>query len=330
MGSVKHAILTSLAILGAMLTAGLAFGFGTIHGAGQDAEHERITRHALACSAGVPAAICFQGESIDMLAGKTGTGGAVGLPDLSTMVTDPKTHCDMGDYLDVPGYPQPKADANAHLAECRAWMKAKLDEAVRDAAKLLDGKGNVDDSQIPTMISCSFGTGKGRAKCNVLEDFGVLLHASEDFYSHTNWTDRADPKSPTGPENPPGLGNTGPAPWLDLRKPASPVPAGLISGCFVFLPESKFCNYGPADSVHRVKHDYLNKDKGRIDPKFGAAGTSRGGIEGNFQRAVEAAIADARDKWATLSEALIFTYGKERGQRMICAITHDRPARDCK
>jgi len=131
-------------------------------------------------------------------------------------------------------------------------------------------------------------------------------------------------------ENPPGLGNTGPAPWLDLRKPASPVPAGLISGCFVFLPESKFCNYGPADSVHRVKHDYLNKDKGRIDPKFGAAGTSRGGIEGNFQRAVEAAIADARDKWATLSEALIVTYGNERGQRMICAITHDRPARDCK
>ena len=329
--SVKHSISTSLAagLTAAGLMATAAFGFGTIHGLGQDAEHERITRHALSCASGAPKAICFQSESIDMLAGKTGTVGAVGLPDV-TMITDPKAHCDMGDYLDVPGYPQSKADANAHLTECRAWMKAKLDEAVRDAGALLDTKGKIDDSQIPTMISCAFGTGKGRAKCNVLEDFGILLHASEDFYSHTNWVDRQEPKSPVGPENPPGLGNSGPAPWLDLRRPAGAVPAGLISGCFTLLPESKFCNYGPSDSLHRAKHEYLNKDKGKIDPKFGAAGTTRGSVEGNFRRAVEAAIADTRDKWATLSEALISTYGQERGAKMICAISHDRPAKDCK
>src|SRR6185436_8382374 len=203
-------------------------------------------------------------------------------------------------------------------------------EAVRDAAALLDAKGKVDDSQIPTMVACSFGTGKGRAKCNVLEDFGILLHASEDFYSHTNWNDRSDPKSPVGPENPPGLGNTGPAPWLDLRKPAGPVPQGLISGCFKLLPESSFCNYGASDASHRAKHEYLNKDNGQIDPKFGKVGTPRGALEGNFQRAVEAAIADTRDKWATLSEALIAIDGADRGGKMICAITHDRPAKDCK
>lgn len=331
MRSVKHSIPASFAVgLGLLLTlTAAAFGFGTIHGLGQDAEHERITRHALSCKAGFASPNCFQPESIDMLAGKTGTVGGVGLPDV-TMITDPKAHCDMGDHLDAPGYPRSKADANRALSDCRAWMKAKLDEAVSDAAALLDAKGNVDDDQIPTMIACSFGTGKGRAKCNVLEDFGVLLHASEDFYSHTNWNDRADPNKPIGPENPPGLGNTGSAPWLDLRRPASAVPAGLISGCFKLLPESKFCNYGPSDSVMRAKHEALNKDKGQIDPTFGAAGTSRGSVEGNFQRAVEAAIADTRDKWATLSEALIATYGEARGKRMICAISHDRPAKDCK
>jgi hypothetical protein len=329
MGSVKHSIPASFAVgLGTLMLTASAFGFGTIHGLGQDAEHERITRHALACASGYASPNCFQEESIDMLAGKKGTVGGVGLPDV-TMITYPKAHCDMGDHLDVPGYPQSKADAQRVLADCRAWMKVMLDEAVRDAAALLDANGNIDDSQIPTMISCRFGTGKGRAKCNVLEDFGALLHASEDFYSHTNWNDRSDPKKPVGPENPPGLGNTGPAPWLDLRRPASAVPTGLISGCFKFLPESKFCNYGSADSP-RVKHEYLNKDKGKIDPKFGAAGTPRGSVEGNFQRAVEAAIADTRDKWATLSEALIATYGTDRGGKMICSISRDRPARDCK
>jgi hypothetical protein len=308
------------------LTAATAFGFGTIHGLGQDAEHERITRHALACQRGAAPGSCFESKSLDMLAGKTGTVGAVGLPDV-TMITSADAHCDMGDYLNVPGYPQSKADANAQLAKCRAWMAAKLDEAVRDAAALVDESGEIDDSQIPTMVSCSFGTGKGRAKCNVLEDFGVLLHASEDFYSHTNWTDRSDPKRPVGPDNPPGLGNSGPASWLNLRRPASAVPEGLISGCFKLLPESKFCNYG--DDLHRVKHESLSKDKGKIDPKFGPASTSRGGVEGNFQRAVEAAIQDTRDKWATLSERLIATYGAERGRKMICAISHDKPAKDC-
>ncbi len=314
--------------LAVLLTAASAFAFGTIHGLGQDAEHERITRHALACTPGMPSGSCFEAQTIDMLAGKKGTVGAVGLSDV-TMITAPEAHCDMGDYLDVPGYPQTLADANAHLAQCRAWMAAKLDEAVRDAAALLDGKGNIDDSQIPTMVACSFGTGKGRAKCNVLEDFGVLLHASEDFYSHTNWVDHSDPKKPMGVENPPGLDHTGPAPWLDLRKPAGPVPAGLISGCFKMLPESSFCNYGPSDSLHRVKHDVLNKDKGKIDPRFGAAGTTRGSVGDNFRRAVEAAVLDADDKWQTLSQKLVATYGEARGVKMICALTRDKPSKTC-
>ena len=311
-----------------LATAASAFAFGTIHGLGQNAEHERITRHALACTPGMPSGTCFEAQTIDMLAGKTGTVGAVGLPDV-TMITSPEAHCDMGDYLDMPGYPQTLVEANAHLSQCRAWMAAKLEEAVRDAAALVDGKGNIDDGQIPTMVACSFGTGKGRAKCNVLEDFGVLLHASQDFYSHTNWVDRSDPKQAIGAENPAGLGNTGPAPWLDLRKPSTPVPAGLISGCFKLLPESKFCNYGPSDSLHRVKHEVLNKDKGKIDPRFGATGTARGSVDDNFRRAVEAAVLDTDDKWATLSGKLVATYGEARGAKMICALTRDKPSKAC-
>ena len=46
----------------------------------------------------------------------------------------------------------------------------RLDKAVRDAAALVDARGSVDDSQIPSLVSCTFGAGKGRAKCNVLEE----------------------------------------------------------------------------------------------------------------------------------------------------------------
>ena len=129
----------SVAAIAVLVSVASAFAFGTIHGLGQNAEHERITRHALGgpCTVGFNGLPCFEPESLDMLAGKKGTVGEVGLPDV-TMITDPKAHCDMGDYLDVPGYPQSRAAAQSHLSECRAWMKAKLDEAVRDAAALVD------------------------------------------------------------------------------------------------------------------------------------------------------------------------------------------------
>jgi hypothetical protein len=309
------------------LIATSAFPFGTIHGAGQDAEHERITRHAFSCDGAASKDACFEEDTLDTLAGKDKSFGAIGIPDSSTMILDAKTHCDGGDHLDVPGYPQSKADANAKLADCRAWMATKLDEAVKDAGALVDAKGEIDGDQIPTMISCVFAGGqKGRAKCNVLESFGILLHASQDFYSHTNWTDRPNSAKPVGPENPPGLGNTGPAPWLDLRKPASPVPDGLISGCFG-IPEKSSCTYD-GDKL-RVMHEALNKDKGKIDPQIGKGTTERGKVNDNFKRAVEAAIADSRDKWATLREKLIATYGKARGDKMICALTRDDPEDDC-
>src|SRR5438034_9693398 len=64
-----------------VITAPAAHAFGTINGLGQRAEHERITRAALACPPGVKSdGSCFEPRSIDQLAGHSGTFGGVGAP----------------------------------------------------------------------------------------------------------------------------------------------------------------------------------------------------------------------------------------------------------
>jgi hypothetical protein len=309
----------------ALAAAGATWGFGTISGLGQNREHERITRHALNCGDAGLGVTCFEAETLDELAGKSGAWGAVGAPDNPArgLLLSSEAHCDNGDWLPTPGYPHTQAAARANLIACRAGMNAHLDEGVRDASRLLDAAGRVDDSQIPTFFSCAFNGRKSRAKCDVIEDFGLLLHASQDFYAHSNWVDHAEP-GPITLENPRGLGNAGPAPWLDLRRDA-PFPNGLITGCFdavSLVSPSRGC-------PGHVKHEHLNKDKGQIDPTIGAGTTSRGKVDDNFKLAAEAAIVDTRDKWATFRERLLTTYGVTRGARMICAITHDNPVRTC-
>lgn len=314
----------------AVLAAGTAFAFGTINGLGQNLEHERITRRAFACAGNVATDDCFQKKTLDSLAGSRGNFGAVGAPDRGTLVLKAGAHCDGGDHLAVAGYPQTKADAQAKIDACRAWMVQHLDAAVAAAAGLLDAKGKIRDSEIPTIVSCTYAGGvKGRAKCNVLENFGILLHASQDFYSHTNWTDAAGAGA-SSPANPPGLNKRGPAPYLNLRSAAA-FPDGLISGCFEAasaISEPKACNYGP-NATPRVKHLALNKDKGTIDPTLGAGTTDRGKINENFRHAAEAAVADTKDKWATLKERLVATYGVDRAKKMICALTRDNPIKTC-
>jgi rubrerythrin len=79
----------------------------------------------------------------------------------------------------------------------------------------------------------------------------------------------------------------------------------------------------------RAKRLYLNKDMGTIDPQIGKGTTPRGLVADNFAHAVEAAIDDTRDKWATLEEQLAATYGDQQGARVACVITHDRPLNAC-
>jgi hypothetical protein len=321
----ERAIRTFVAAAAALAFAGAAWGFGTTHSLGQNAEHEKITRLALAC--GRAPAPCFQPASLDQLAGKTGTLGAVGAPDVGTLTFQHKAHCDGGDFLDVPGYPQSAAQARGALEACRAWMRAETDAAVRDAGEMLDRNGAVKASE--TKLDCVFtGVFRGGAKCRTLADFGAALHAAQDFYAHSNWAD-LPASGPVSPQNPPGLGHDAPAPWLDWRANA-PFPKGLISDCFTALPETAFCNYA---KTTRVKHAFINKDDGAIDVETGRVGagtTPRGAINGNFARAVRAAEGESQLKWATLVDDLRLRYGRDKGDRLACALTSDDPARRCR
>ncbi len=312
----------------ALFCARPALAFGTVRGLGQNAEHERITRHALGCGLLGGDADCVQDKTLTELAGGDNDFGAIGIPDRGELVTKNKAHCDSGDYLDIPDYPHSKSEAQGALEACRAWMIEKLNAAVDDAADLVDGAGRLRADQLK--LPCLFvGQMKGRAKCNVIEDLGILLHTSEDFYSHTNWVDVADAAQPIGPENPPGLGKSGRAPWLDLRHD-NPFPAGLISGCFERPPEKSHCNYGPGDSLHRIKHAVVNKDTGTIDPLVLSGTTVRGGHDDNFAHAIAAAIDDTADKWLTFRQRLTEAYGSKTGALMACAIARDDPLADCR
>lgn len=324
--------------LGALATQ--AFGYGTIVGLGQNAEHERLTRRALACQpsgAGTKSnGICFEDASIANLAGAPGSVGAVGYPDISSYINDPSYHCDGGDFFPIAGYPQTAAAA-AELAKCRAVISTRLDQAVGAAAGLLGPKDEIVAGAVGLTPSCTFVGGlTGRAKCDTLWHFGTALHVAQDFYAHSNWADAADTRNgrAVSPENPDGFARSSAAPFLDVR--GSPLhPPGLVTGCFG-LPETLTCNYGGwlGFKFNRVKHLNLNKDKGTIVPTPGGAlgpgTTPRGSHSGNFARSVLAAMEDTGDKWATLRERLIAAYGAKKAALMICAIVRDDPVKDCQ
>jgi hypothetical protein len=307
--------------------------FGTITKAGQNAEHGRITRRALACKPESPTGSCFEEKTLDSLAGKPGTFGAVGAPDRGRGMLTSFAHCSAGDFLDVSGYPRSKLDANTVLTECRNYMVDNLSHAIVDAADLLNDQNEIRSKEVSMRFGCIYrGSTHGRTKCDILAHMGRILHASQDFYSHSNWVDKPDADSVIGAKNPHGLGNRGAAPWLDLRVEKPVFPAGLISGCFdnvSFLDENRGCLYGE-NGAHRVRHANVNKDTGIIDPEIGIGTTPRGALNDNFRHAVEAAIVDSADKWATYRELLISTYGEERGNKMICALTSDKPMKTCE
>lgn len=289
----------------------LAFAFGTTHSLGQDAEHERIVRAALPD---------LGPRTLDELAGRRGTFGAVGAPDnpLRGLMSEHAAHCDGGDFLASPpappGYPQTEAQAAAILTDCRDWIVRWIDAAVAAAAPL------AQPTAAEARLQCSYEGEPERAKCAVLEYMGLAFHAAQDFYSHANWVDQPAPGAVSA-RNPPGLGYSERAPWLDPRLDA-PFPVGLISGCYEGFPERMYCRY---DGSARVRHSALSKDTGPI----GAAGatgpgtTDRGSINGNFERAVAAAIEDTRDKWRYFEERVIAVYGEEAGLRIICTVRHD-------
>ncbi|GHF03878.1 CinY protein [Streptomyces morookaense] len=306
-----------------------AQAFGTVNAFGQHAEHERITRAALACAPGTRSDdSCFEPRSLDQVAGHQRTFGAVGAPDSDESFV-PAAHCDDADFLAAPGYPRTREQATERLQSCVAKLQTRFREGISAAGGTLEEGGAVAPRETGLGRDCTFTLGlPGRAKCEAIEGFGRALHGVQDFYAHSNWTDKTDTSRPLGKDNPPGLNLPAPSPLLDLAagRPlqASAVPRDLTTGCFSLLPG--FCS-------GRVQHSVLNKDEGTIDPATGATAgpaTVRGKADGNFDRAVRGAVADTRRQWADFRAALVERYGKERGTAIGCALTHDDPVRDCR
>jgi hypothetical protein len=336
---------TSILVLG---TAPRAHAFGTI---GPLAEHERITRAALACGTRKGGPDCFQPRSLDQVAGKKGTFGAVGSPD------DPRTgemltsaaHCDNADYVDGPEYrPQDRQRATAALLDCVKYARALVRAGVQRAAGLLDSQGRIKPREVslksslipPHPADCSFNRISGRAKCDVIEDFGRALHAMQDFYSHSNWADTAAP-GPISVHNPPGGRRGDISPLFALFGPepsATDVPAWLTTGCFDAKALITFEKAGCTDGGRtRLKHAWINKDHGVIDRHTGTASctdggdnvcTERGRVDENFARAVRRAIDDTRRQWYDFANAVRQTY-PGRGDLIVCALDHDDPTKTC-
>jgi hypothetical protein len=360
-------------VAAALMVPASAGAFGTINGLGQHAEHEKITK-VLSCGADDAVQSCFQSGSMAMLAGSDGTIGGVGLPDRVTEIEGhPDNHCDDADYL--PGAPYQRTDAERAVTaidDCVDLFGRHMDEAV-DAAGGLAYGGKINFKQAdatepcPWDLSRSIGVelGAPSAKCKVVDGFGRALHAAEDFWSHTNWGDQANPDEPTilpgtGDDdapaynilNPPGLEHTDLVPFLRYPVPRDQLPteeeelAGKapISGCDDSIDEVKNKGIKWLDKIHdtgfkvdscveRVKHSTLNKDKGLIDWRTGKTSdpeTSRGQVDDNFQRAVTGARKQVRAIWGDFVDAVNSRYGDARSGLILQALTTDTPWTTCR
>ena len=261
---------------------------------GGPGEHRRILDAALGCPAG-DGAHCWTVAARDRLE------PALRRPDITAITLWNPAHCDGGDLPDGRGA--------AALSACRDWLRAELDAAVGAADRLVDADG----TPVPVRGRCgAFLAGDTDPLCRVDHHLGRALHAAQDFYAHTNWTDRPLPPTEVSLRSPQGLGGTGPIPWLAADDAGSP-PAGLMSGCFLFFPEGLFCQ-------GRTRHEDLNKDRrhGSDTPPVG--GTPRGEVGGNFARAFDAAAGETARMWTDLEARLVATHGGARGRAMACVL----------
>ncbi|QTC91889.1 hypothetical protein [Brevundimonas goettingensis] len=305
-------LLIGLAVLMATWAPRTGQAFGTVAVFGQHEEHAKITALALKDSGLGPMTLWVFG-------GGRGKFGAVGAPDRPGrgLILNGAAHCDGGDWLPRDEYRQTRTQAADRLRNCRAFVFDRLEDAVTAAGQMLDARGRPIPAQIAASEDCRFrGKDEGPARCRALENMGLVFHTTQDFYSHTNWTDA--PVSAATPFEAARLGHDAPAPWMASTEAA--FPEGLVSGCFKFVPEFLFCR-------GRVRHADLNKDEGLIDMRDPAASTDgKGrGADGGFARAVTAAVADSRSKWTLFETRLAERYGPERGRRMACLIRSDDP-----
>lgn len=306
-----------------------------------------ITRRALRCADGAKSdGICFEPKSLDQLAGVVGNNGAVGSPD-TLPPEGPEAHCDDADFLDIPNYPQSRESATAALQRCVTFLRTRFIQGINGAGRMVDADKKLITREITIgglAGSCVFNhrattdDTASVAKCVALEGLGRALHGTEDFYAHSNWADQPDPNRSISVVNPPGLGNTSPAPFLDLRSTnniTSLVPRNLTTGCFnvaEMLPGNG--GTGSFGCRNRIAHLNLNKDHGVI-PLEGAITADgndvpRNAVDGNFRAAVLGAVGDAQERWKNFRDELQIQHGAEKANLMVCAMVRDDPAKDCR
>jgi hypothetical protein len=341
------------AVAFAVVAVVLAFGaaradaFGTYNGIlSQNAEHERITR-VLQCGNRVQVPDCMQDATMTATAGGRGILGAVGEPDHPVeLYAYEFAHCDGGDYFDVSWYAQSLEEANARLQECAFVVMQRLNAAVAAAGNLTDAQGRLRFNQAsiancsyPAAVTSSAESAK-TAKCQVLNQFGRAMHAVEDFWSHSNWADRAE-FGTISLQNPRGLLQTSIPDFLRYSASAGvanadqlQIPDGLISGCDDSSPAEFIArNCGkPGTMSERVKHSDLNKDKGLINPSTGEVSspkTDRAKIGENFRLAVTGARAHVAQTWADLTAAIRARYPGARGETIVRALSSDTPWTRC-
>lgn len=312
------------------------YWFSLAHG-----EHEKVTRAGLACKEGQKSdGSCFEPASMTQLAGRRGLFGGVGRPDLpaalawpnETEINNPDAHCDEADYIspeDNGGktYPRTRQQASEQLVRCLSHLRGRFHGAAESAVALFEpNTATISRPQARTGCNDFASPGRQRtAKCRFIDLFGRVLHGTEDFYSHSNWADQPHPDKPVSAANPPGLKREDVFPLMNFRLPLAPwqdVPEKLATGCF----PSDECNA----QGRTIRHDEeLSKDRAIIDPVTGKVTldnpTPRGAILDNEQRAVDGAIKEIRRQWAEMRAELKARYGDERGEAVICVMTHDTP-----
>ncbi|MGW6992604.1 hypothetical protein [Streptomyces sp. NPDC054946] len=317
-GAPRAATVAGAALLAAVLTA--------VPGSPADAftgdNHEAITRAALPW------------EPVTLTAMADARAGAINADDHPPYFDVGPLHCDNADYLDprhAADYPRSRDEATTELLACIRTSVGRFRTAVRVADGLVDADGKVRADQSDLSSPCAWDGKPGRAKCAVLEQLGRGWHPIEDFYSHSNWVDRPAP-GPIGLDNPPGLGRTDVAPFLDIRRYSTMkdadwtrdarerIPADLATGCYTDVDST---GVKAADCDDRVAHNLvLNKD---------TAASARSQTDDNFGHATAGATAEITRQWNDFKAELLAAYpDHRRGAQMVCALVHDDPATACR
>ncbi|MFN8949437.1 MAG: hypothetical protein ACK6DM_16275 [Alphaproteobacteria bacterium] len=313
----RHALMTAAFLAATLAGVSQVLAFGVEPGENNlGSEHEKITRSALKD---------LGPETLRQLAGSADFAGAVGFPDRDAtgLAARPEAHCEGGDHVEgLAGATRTRQAAQDALEACRTFIRVNLEKAVELSGAL------ASPAEPDAALDCRFGSETQSAKCQVLFHLGLALHATQDFYANSNWVDRPG-KGPVSLDNPPGLDQSGPAPWLDLRR-NEPIPEGLVTACApnrALLGLALGCDDDVLAEVAgsgRIHPRSLSKATGPIGRGTGGIGTTpRGAINGNFSRAVKAAVADTADKWAYFGERVVAVHGPDAAARILCALRRD-------